>query len=76
MKAKLVYIGALFALLLASASAANRKAGIQMVYRSEPNGDYRLYIFGSERALVCEEKTIKIIDQGDAVNPLVLECKH
>ena len=28
------------------------------------------------RVLVCEEKAPQIVQQGDAANPLVIECKH
>ena len=40
-----------------------------------PNGDYKLYIYGG-RKLVCEEQPLKIVEDGDAVNPIVIECKH
>lgn len=45
-------------------------------FKEDANGDYRLALFGSARALVCEEKDIRIVQQGDAVNPVVLECRH
>jgi hypothetical protein len=52
------------------------RARIEVVYQPQPNGDYRLYLFGSDRTLVCEEKDITMIQQGDAVSPLVLSCDH
>ncbi len=75
---KAIYI--LEALLTFAASNATTtrqpKAHIQIVYQETGNGNYRLYLFGSDRALVCEEKPITIVQQGDAVSPVVLECKH
>ena len=59
-----------------SDATTSRKSKIEMVYKAEANGDYRLFLFGSDRTLVCEEKPLKIVQQGDAVNPVVLECKH
>ncbi len=78
MKTNLVYILAALALTLVSADATTTqpKTKIQMVYQEQSNGDYRLYLFGSNRALICEEKPIQIVQQGDAVNPVILECKH
>ena len=77
MKTKLVYIGAVVLLVFASANGAtSHKAKIEMVYQPQSNGDYRLFIFGSDRTLVCEEKPIQIVQQGDAINPVVIECKH
>jgi hypothetical protein len=49
---------------------------IKIVFNEEPNGDYRVLLYGSDRSLVCEEQDIKIIQQGDAVKPLVIECRH
>lgn len=66
-------------LAFASAGATTHttpKAKIQLIYQAQPNGDYRLFLFGSEKSLVCEEKDIKIVSQGDAVSPLVIECEH
>ena len=79
MKTKLIYIIAAFLTFAASDATTTRqdkKAHIQIVYQETGNGDYRLYLFGSERALVCEEKAITVVQQGDAVSPLVLECSH
>ncbi len=75
---KLIYIGAAALLTFAAAGAVTttHKAKIQIVYQEQSNGDYRLYLFGSERSLVCEEKSVRIVEQGDAVSPLVIECKH
>ncbi len=75
---KLLYIGAAALLTFAAAGAAtgSHKATIKTVVQEDANGDYRLFIFGSNRILVCEEKPIRIVEQGDAVNPLVIECKH
>lgn len=76
MKTKFVYILAAF-LTFASASAVSReKSSIHVVYVPQQNGDYRLFLFGSDRTLVCEEKSIQIVEQGDAINPVVIECKH
>jgi hypothetical protein len=52
------------------------KAKIEMIYQGQSNGDYRLFLFGSERSLVCEEQHLHIVEDGDAVNPVVIECKH
>ena len=60
----------------ASATGPTHHSTIKTVYVPQANGDYRIYLFGSERTLVCEEKNITIVSQGDAVNPLVIECKH
>jgi hypothetical protein len=38
-------------------------------------GDWRFYIYG-KRKMVCEEKAIRITNQGDAENPISLECRH
>jgi hypothetical protein len=78
MKTKLIYILAAFLTFTASSATTTRqpKAHIQIVYQETGNGDYRLYLFGSERALVCEEKAITVVQQGDAVNPVVIECRH
>ena len=78
MKTKLIYILAAFLTFAASNATTTRqpKAHIQIVYQETGNGDYRLYLFGSERALVCEEKAITVVQQGDAVSPLVIECLH
>jgi hypothetical protein len=70
-------LGALMLFSFVSADATSKhKSSIEMIYQPLPNGDFRLSLYGSDRALVCEEKDIKIIQQGDAVNPLVFECKH
>lgn len=74
---KLIYIGAAALLTFAAAGAAtSHKAKITLVYEPQSNGDYRIFLFGEDRTLVCEEKNITVVSQGDAVNPLVLECKH
>lgn len=75
---KAIYILAGLLLVFASADATGRqqKARIELVYQPGDNGDYRLFLFGGERVLVCEEKAIRIVQQGDAVNPLVIECSH
>lgn len=75
---KAIYIIAGLLLVFASADATSRttKTRIEMVYQPGANGDYRLFLFGGDRTLVCEEKAIRIVEQGDAVNPLVIECKH
>ena len=91
MKTKLIYIAtaavAILILAFASAGATGRQVGrqassrqarptISIQYISLPNGDYKLYLFASDRELVCEEKTIQVVEQGDAVSPVVLECRH
>jgi hypothetical protein len=77
MKTKLIYAACLLlAFGAASGTGRTTKTKIEMVYTELPNGDYRLYLFGSDRVLVCEEKPITIVQQGDAVSPVVLECKH
>jgi hypothetical protein len=75
MKKAIYVIAALLA--FASANGTTRaKSHIQVVYQPQPNGDYRLYLFGSDRTLVCEEKRLRIVQQGDAASPVVIECKH
>lgn len=82
MTTKLIYILAAATLTFASAGAGGRQSAgsarerITMVYQPQENGDYRLYLFGSGRALVCEEQDLRVIEQGDAVSPVVIECKH
>jgi hypothetical protein len=77
MTKKALYIVAACLLAFASAGAGSRtKSTIKVLYMPQSNGDYRLFIFGSDRTLVCEEKDIKIVQQGDAVNPVVIECRH
>jgi len=78
MKTKLIYILAALALTFVSADATTKqpKSTIRFEYMEQANGDYRLFIFASGRALVCEEKDIKVVEQGDAVNPVVLSCDH
>jgi hypothetical protein len=74
---KAIYFTAALLLVFASAGATTRtRSKIEIVYQPQPNGDYRLFLFGSDRTLVCEEKPIKVVEQGDAVNPVVLECRH
>lgn len=75
---KAIYILAAFLTFAASNATTGRqpKAHIQIVYQETGNGNYRLYLFGSDRSLVCEEKPITIVQQGDAVSPVVLECRH
>jgi hypothetical protein len=78
MKSKLILILAALALTFVSADATTKtpRSTIKVMFIEQPNGDYRLFLFGSDRALVCEEKDIKIVEQGDAVNPVVLSCDH
>lgn len=78
MKTKLIYILAALALTFASADATTTKprSEIRVFLQEQENGDYRLYVFGSNRVLACEEQDVKIIGQPDNVNPLVVECKH
>jgi hypothetical protein len=74
---KWLLIGAVLTLTFAAAnSAPHTKSHIEIVYQPQSNGDYRLFLFGSDRTLVCEEKNIQIVAQGDAINPIVIECKH
>jgi len=49
---------------------------VRVQFNEQPDGDYRLFLYGSNRSLVCEEQNISIIQQGDAVKPLILECQH
>ncbi len=49
---------------------------ITVAYHEQSNGDYRLTLTGADRKLVCEEKDIQITQQGDAINPVVIECRH
>lgn len=74
---KTIYIAALL-LTFAAAGGVTKtsKSKIEIVYQGQANGDYRLFLFGSDRTLVCEEKNIQVVQQGDAVNPVVIECKH
>lgn len=76
MKMKLIL--ALLALTFVSADATTKqpKSTIRFEYMEQANGDYRLFLFGSDRSLVCEEKDIRVVEQGDAVNPVVLSCDH
>jgi hypothetical protein len=77
MRKPLYILAALLALTFVSADATSRpKSTIRVEYIAQENGDYKVYLFATDRLLVCEEKNIKIIQQGDAVNPLVFECKH
>lgn len=77
MKNKILILTAVLLVAFAASDATtSHKSEIKMVYLPQPNGDYRLYLFGSDRTLVCEEKAPQIVQQGDAVNPLVIECKH
>jgi hypothetical protein len=77
MKSKLTVLFALVLMTFAASSATvTRKATIKTFFQEQPNGDYRLFIFGSDRSLVCEEKPITVVQQGDAVSPVVIECKH
>jgi hypothetical protein len=77
MKKAIYILAALLTFAAAGATTGRQpKAHIQIVYQEQPNGDYRLYLFGSDRTLVCEEKPITIVQQGDAVSPVVLECRH
>ncbi|MDE2020998.1 MAG: hypothetical protein KGJ13_11730, partial [Patescibacteria group bacterium] len=64
---KLIYLAAGLLLTFAAASGATRRESIKMVYVPQANGDYRLYIFGSDRQLVCEEKPVTVAEQPDAV---------
>lgn len=73
---KLIYIGAALLSFAAASGTVSHKSKIEMVYQPSANGDYRLFLFGSDRTLVCEEKAIQVVSQGDAVNPVVIECKH
>ena len=77
MRNKLIILAALLILSFAASDATStRKSEIKMIYQPQPNGDYRLFLFGPDRTLVCEEKAITVVEQGDAVNPVVIECKH
>lgn len=74
---KFIYIAAaLLAFAAAGAATGRTKSTINVVYVPQANGDYRLFLFGGDRALVCEEKPLRIVEQGDAINPVVIECKH
>lgn len=73
---KLIYIGAALLSFAAASGTGRTKDTIHLVYVPQANGDFRLFLFGSDRQLVCEEKDIKVVSQGDAVNPVVIECKH
>lgn len=77
MKNKILILASVLLVTFAASDATTtRKNEIKMVYLPQPNGDYRLYLFGSDRTLVCEEKAIAVVQQGDAVNPVIIECKH
>jgi hypothetical protein len=74
---KLIYTAAILLLTFAASDATTRtQSKIEIVYQPQANGDYRLFLFGSDRKLVCEEKPLKIVQDGDAINPIVIECKH
>lgn len=51
-------------------------SAIQVAFHERANGDYRLSLTAADRALVCEEKDVTIVQQPDAVHPLILECSH
>jgi len=53
---------------------AHQSQPIHTIFAEQPNGDYRVTLSG--RSLVCEERDVQILQQPDAVTPLVLECKH
>jgi hypothetical protein len=74
----LIYASALLLTFGAASATTARapKARIEVVYQGQTNGDYRLYLFGSDRSLVCEEKELKVVSSGDAVNPVVISCDH
>lgn len=77
MKNNIVILAAVLLLAFAASDATtSHKSKIEIVYQPQSNGDYRLFLFGSDRVLVCEEKAPQIVQQGDAVDPLVIECKH
>ncbi len=78
MKSKLTILGAILALsfIASDATTTRPKSRIQVVYQEQENGDYRLYVFASDRSLICEEKPVTVLAQPDAVSPLVIECKH
>jgi hypothetical protein len=77
MKTKLLYILAVLALTFVSADATTQhKATIRTELMEDSNGDYVLSIYGTDHILVCEEKPITIEAQGDAMHPIVLQCKH
>lgn len=78
MKNAFTILAAFLALAFVSADATPKppKCEITVTFMAQENGDYRLFIFGSNHLLVCEEKAIQIVQQGDAINPLVIECKH
>jgi hypothetical protein len=73
---KLIYAAVLILAFGAASGAPAKRSKIEVVYQSQSNGDYRLFLFGSDRTLVCEEKPLKIVQDGDAVNPVVIECRH
>ena len=61
---------------LEAAGGSPKGDSIKVVFNEEPNGDYRVLLYGSDRSLVCEEQEVKVIQQGDAVKPMVIECRH
>ena len=74
---KILALALLLSFVAAGATSRSApKSQINMEYRPQANGDYRLFIFASDRLLVCEEQLIRVVQQGDAINPLVIECKH
>ena len=60
----------------AGTGARSARSKIEIIYQGQSNGDYRIFLFGSDRALVCEEQHLRVVSDGDAVNPVVIECKH
>lgn len=74
---KLMIAAALLLLTFAASDATTaHKSKIEMIYQPQPNGDFRLSLYGSDRTLVCEEQALKIVQDGDAINLVVIECKH
>ena len=71
---KIIAVVALALILVLDATTPKER--IKVVFNEEPTGDYRVFLYGSDRSLVCEEQDIKIIQQGDAVKPMVIECRH
>jgi hypothetical protein len=58
-------------LVFGTAGAASRTEKLQVVYRGEEGGPWRMYIFGAS----CEAPAkVKVVSVSDSSQPLEIEC--